>query len=458
MTGRTMDHHDPIGQPLSLTPGQSVFGLAGGCLGSHVLASPWALAPLPPCLSFEAAATTPTVFITTDTVLRQAADIKAGEVAFIPAAAGGVGLAALQEAASLGATVLATAGGPPKRAYLRALGVKDVSGSRDIGFVEDLMLQSGGVDVVLNTLTSPGLVSSAGALLKPGGRFIEIGKRDVFSCLRLAQERPDISFGYVAVDFLPEPALHSAMQQLSRRLAFGTLRPLPSANHGMQSVVSALRQMSQARHVGKVVVSNQLPSSSSLPPTSKGDAFGGKVISGTVMIVGGTGTLGLLMASWAAASLGARHIRLLGRTGRGSTPSSSVAEGGREKGGAASGDGGQTLSGLLCSGPASSSCITVLMCDGSSAEDAAYATMASGPTWSDLGLPRQLTSSSPQLLPAGPEPPICAVLHAGGVLADSILGGQSLSSVRWDNRRAMVIVGMEEISLNCDAMQDHAGS
>ena len=393
-----------------LEPGQAVFGLAGGSLGSHVVASCMALAPMPPCLSFEAAATAPTVFITTDAVLRQAAGLEPGETVFLPAAAGGVGLAALQEVASLGGMVVATAGGPPKRAYLRALGINRVANSRDISFVEDLLLQSsGGVDVVLNTLTSPGLVSSAASMLKQGGRFIEIGKRDIFAAARLAQERPDITFGYVAVDFLPEPSLHSAMQRLSSRLADGSLRPLPSATHAMSTVVSALRQMSQARHIGKVVVSRATDvisgSLSSLGGDSSGSARAGGVGSmggaGRVIIGGGTGSLGVLLAAWLA-ELGCRDMLLVGRSGRMSE------EAARQLLGRPAGDGHPSAT---SSAPASSAAVTVVACDASASAD-----LEAMMTVSEAG--------------GGTRVPPAAVIHAGGVLADALLQNQGLGGLR----------------------------
>lgn len=58
----------------------------------------------------------------------------------IHAAAGGIGLAAIQLAAAAGAHVLATAGSPAKRALLRRLGARHVSSSRDTAFVTDLAM------------------------------------------------------------------------------------------------------------------------------------------------------------------------------------------------------------------------------------------------------------------------------------------------------------------------------
>ena len=67
----------------------------------------------------------------------------------IHAAAGGIGLAAIQMAAAAGAYVYATAGSPGKRALLRSLGAHHVTSSRDIAFVTDLAL------VLSNSISLP---------------------------------------------------------------------------------------------------------------------------------------------------------------------------------------------------------------------------------------------------------------------------------------------------------------
>ncbi len=177
-----------------LSPGMSVFGLAPGCLGSLVHCQPDTLVCMPSQLSFEQAATMPTVFMTADMAFISTSHVQRGERVLVHAAAGGVGLAAIQVLSGLGAEVVATAGGPPKRNLLRSLGAHHVASSRDILFSEELSLAlgEGGVDVVLNTLTSPGLVSSALSLVAAGGRVVEISKRDIWSSNRVAQDRPDV--------------------------------------------------------------------------------------------------------------------------------------------------------------------------------------------------------------------------------------------------------------------------
>ena len=176
-----------VGTDIShLHPGDAVFGLAHGCLGTAVVCQAATLAHMPCNLTFPEAATTPTVFITVDCALHQSAKLQPGERVLVHAAAGGVGLAAIQVAQVAGAQVLATAGGPPKRSLVHGLGARHVLGSRDTAFVSEAA-ELGRAAVVLNSLTSSGMVAGSMAALGVGGRFVEISKRDIWSAARVAQ-------------------------------------------------------------------------------------------------------------------------------------------------------------------------------------------------------------------------------------------------------------------------------
>ncbi len=74
---------------------------------------------------------------------------------------------------------------------MRGAGAPAAASSRDTAFVEPFALGGPG-DVVLNSLTSPGMVAGSLALLGPGGRFVEIGKRDIWSSAAVARDRPDV--------------------------------------------------------------------------------------------------------------------------------------------------------------------------------------------------------------------------------------------------------------------------
>ena len=374
--------------------GRAVFGLTTGALASHTAASPLTVAPLPPHVSFEDGAAAPTVQVTVHAALRQIAGLAPGERLLLPAAAGGVGLAAVGAAAVVGASVLGTAGSPGKRALLRSLGgsVTAVAGSRDAAFATDLATTTlgAGADVVLNALTSPGMVAASLALLRRGGRLVEIGKRDVWSGAAVAAARPDVSYSFLAVDFLPPPILHSMLMRLSSDMAAGAVTPLPGAVHDLRAAAAALRQLSQARHVGKVVVSAGTGAKGAgiLGCGSSGGVSSGEP--GAVLVTGGTGALGSLVAAWLAGG-GARHIVLAGRGGRAASTGA-----------------------LPLTDPASplfSASVTLVASDTAVAADAAALAAA---------------------LSAGGNsaPPLAALMHAAGVLTDAALANQTAAAAR----------------------------
>ena len=135
-----------------------MFGLAPGCLGPCVYAPAGLLAPMPPHLSFAAAATTPTVYTTVFAAFQQGCSLGPHTRVLVHAGTGGVGLAAIQVASALGCRVLATAGSPAKRTALRCLRVAGTADSRSAAFVDTaaVVAAAGGIDLLLNSLTSPG--------------------------------------------------------------------------------------------------------------------------------------------------------------------------------------------------------------------------------------------------------------------------------------------------------------
>ena len=124
--------------------------------------------------------TIPIAYVTSYYALEKLAKLKSGESVLIHSAAGAVGHAAISIASSRNAKIIATAGSVKKREYLRNLGVKHVFDSRGINFETDVMrvTKGNGVDVVLNFL--PGeLMKATLRLVRPFGRFVEIGKADI---------------------------------------------------------------------------------------------------------------------------------------------------------------------------------------------------------------------------------------------------------------------------------------
>ncbi|MBD9358028.1 type I polyketide synthase [Methylomonas albis] len=290
-----------------LAVGDSVLAMAPGSFSRYVNVPARTVAALPNNLSFEEAATLPIAFLTAAYALEDLAHLQAGERVLIHAASGGVGQAAIQLAQRAGAEIFATAS-VSKWPVLRGLGVKHIMSSRNLDFGDEIRrLTAGeGVDVVLNCLSGE-FTSQSLALLRSGGRFLEIGITDLRSAEQVAELAPDVSYHTIDLMalYLEQPALlQGLLQRLIAEFGDGQLKPLPRTIFAAAEVESAFRTLQQAKHTGKLVLSFDSPAL----PFRKDASY---------LISGGLGDLGLLVAAWMAEH-GAGHLILAGR--RGVTP------------------------------------------------------------------------------------------------------------------------------------------
>ena len=301
-----------------VAPGDRVFGLAVFGLASSTVARGGDVRRIPGGLSFEQAATLPVVFMTAWHALQNVARMRKGERILVHAGAGGVGMAAVQIAHYLGAEVIATAGNPTKRSLLETLGVKYVIDSRRADFADAVLELTGrrGVDVVLNALAAEAIPMGLSCLAE-FGRFIEIGKRDIYQNARIPlwPLRRNASFHVVAMD-----AVFSGNEALTRQCwkkspdssKQGHLFPLPFRSFPASRVDSAFRLMAQGKHIGKVVVAFPeafLPQRGEpLRPTFAINP------EGCYLITGAFGGFGKVLAQWLVEG-GARHLVLTSRGG-----------------------------------------------------------------------------------------------------------------------------------------------
>ncbi|MBV9585665.1 MAG: SDR family NAD(P)-dependent oxidoreductase, partial [Alphaproteobacteria bacterium] len=300
----------------NLAIGDRVAGLAPASLGSHAVTAAHAVMRIAPEMSFTAAATVPVAFVTAIYALGSLAKLGAGEHVLIHAAAGGVGLAAIQYAKHRGASVIATAGSGIKREFLRLAGADHVLDSRDLGFADAVRAVTGGqgVDVVLNSLSAEAMEQSLG-VLKPFGRFLELGKRDFYlnSRIHLRPFRQNISYFGIDVDQLPvqrPDVARDLLCELSAALSSGAIRPLAHRVFPFAAVEDAFRLMQASGHIGKIVLTPAGNAGVRLPPptqfTLRGD--------GAYLVTGGLSGFGFAAARWLA-ERGAGSIALLGRRG-----------------------------------------------------------------------------------------------------------------------------------------------
>jgi NADPH:quinone reductase-like Zn-dependent oxidoreductase len=208
----------------------------------------------PASMTFEEAAAIPTVFITAYFALSRLGRLAAGERVLIHSAAGGVGLAAIQVAQHCGAEIYATVGNEEKREFLRSLGVTHLMDSRSLSWADDVMgLTGDGVDVILNSLTGEAIPKGL-EVLRGLGRFIEIGKRDIYanSKIGLFPFHKAISFHGIDLAFRPEVA--ASVTELFDLLADGTFKPLPTRAFPIGELPAAFKFMSSGTHIGKIAL------------------------------------------------------------------------------------------------------------------------------------------------------------------------------------------------------------
>lgn len=300
-------------------PGDAVVGFGPASFSDRLIASHRAIAPLPRDIDFAAAATIPTTFFTVYYALKHLARLSPGEHVLIHGAAGGVGLAAIQVARWLGAEIHTTVGAEEKRDFLRLSGIERLYDSRSLTFAEEILADTDGrgVDVVLNSLAGEAINQNL-RVLRPFGRFLELGKRDFYdnTHIGLRPFRNNLSYFGIDSDQLMKecPALtQSLFSEMMALFEDGTFTPLPYTAFGNRQVVEAFRYMQQARQIGKVVVTQDQPlprdTDDAAPlaaPELPADA--------TYLVTGGLGGFGLRSAQWLA-ERGARHLVLIGRRG-----------------------------------------------------------------------------------------------------------------------------------------------
>jgi len=280
--------------------GDRVMGLFPEGTGTRVAADARLLIPIPDGWSDAEAAGVSVVFTTAYFGLKELAKVQPGQSILIHAATGGVGIAAIQLAQLWGLEVFVTAS-RPKWNTLRAMGFDDdhIGDSRTLDFEQKFLAVTGGrgFDVVLDSLAGE-FVDASLRLLPRGGIFLEMGKTDIRDADAVAADHPGVH--YRAFDlFEPgRPRMHTYMLDLAGMFEVGILQPLPVTTWDIRRAPAALRYLSQARHVGKVIMTTP-------------DAW----TSGTVLITGGTGMAGSSVARHVVENHGARDLLLVSRRG-----------------------------------------------------------------------------------------------------------------------------------------------
>ncbi|HYZ41402.1 MAG TPA: SDR family NAD(P)-dependent oxidoreductase, partial [Stellaceae bacterium] len=286
--------------------GDAVMGFGRQSFATYTTADARVFTALPEGLPLEAAATIPVAFLTAWYSLVHLARLQPGEWVLIHGAAGGVGLAAMQ--------IAATVSSPDKRALVELFGAEKVHNSRSTAFLDAIRDEIGGVDVVLNSLAGDAMLASI-KCLKPFGRFVELGKRDYVlnTAMGLRPFRRNLTYYGVDLDQLLAanlPLANRLMGDLVLHFESGELCPLPYRAFAWHQAGEAFQLMQAAGHVGKQIVR---PAEHPVATNLARKLF--KPGPGVHLVVGGTGGFGFETAAWLAEK-GAEVVVVASRRGQ----------------------------------------------------------------------------------------------------------------------------------------------
>ncbi|KAL5454073.1 hypothetical protein PMIN06_005174 [Paraphaeosphaeria minitans] len=305
---------------LGLSVGDRVVVFDKGCFANRIHTSPARVHRIPDSMAFEEAATIPTVYINAIHSLLDHASLSAGKSVLIHSAAGGIGIAAIQIAQSVGAEVYTTVGTGEKREFLKStfgLGDNRIFNSRSTGFGDQILSATDGrgVDVILNSLTGDTLDESF-RVLGDGGMMVELGKRDVLDRNNLPFAPFDRNSSFRAIDLSPEKAADSLVAQLMSKLfdlvERGAIKPITPVHKFMWTdIPAALQFLRPGTHIGKVVLTQN---NDVQVPVRRAPKSLGLRTDGSYLIVsslrGLCGGLAIYLAQQ-----GAKHLAVMSRSG-----------------------------------------------------------------------------------------------------------------------------------------------
>jgi len=299
-------------------PGDEVIAISSDSFSSLVKTKADFVVKKPSEMSFEEGATIPFAYITAYYSLVYCGRMRKGERVLIHSASGGVGIAGVRIAQQIGAEVFATAGSPERKEFLRNMGVKHIMDSRSLSFADEIMEATNGegVDIVLNSLSGSAIYKSV-SILRRYGRFVEIGKTDIYENNQLNLRPFGNNLSYFAVDIdkllTERPKLCGELirEFMSMFGKEGHPPAHPYQEFPMSRIVDAFNFMAHAKHIGKVIVKNNWQDLTVAPSTDvrtelKDDA--------TYINVGGFSGLGLEISKWLVEK-GVKNLVVMSRSG-----------------------------------------------------------------------------------------------------------------------------------------------
>jgi NADPH:quinone reductase-like Zn-dependent oxidoreductase len=191
-------------------------------LGTHVRCKPHMAVKVPDQIPLQIAGAIPVVYLTAYHAIVDVGQIQPGQTILIHSGAGGLGQACIQIAKLFNTKIFTTVGNDAKRQLLiGTYGIPDnhIFSSRTPTFVQGIkrMTADRGVDIIINSLANEAL-KCTWECIAPFGRFIEVGKRDIYSLgtLPMFPFSKNVSFIGVDLMLLSEDKPHKTAELLEQ--------------------------------------------------------------------------------------------------------------------------------------------------------------------------------------------------------------------------------------------------
>jgi NADPH2:quinone reductase len=247
------------GPDVTFQPGDRVAGklICGGFAEQAIVREDMAFA-VPQQMKTREAVALPIVYTTAMVALTESTRVKTGETVLIHAAAGGVGLAAVQIAKAFGATVIGTAGDDKKLAVVKEFGADLVLNYRDDDWIGVVRAFNNGrrADIIFDPVGGETTLNSLRCLAREGRLLIvgfASGSVPKIPAHYLLLKRASAIGVYWNHDYDGE-MLERVTKRLLVLYAGGKIKPLVRTYEGLAALPQALADLSQRRSIGKLVL------------------------------------------------------------------------------------------------------------------------------------------------------------------------------------------------------------
>lgn len=244
-----------------LSVGDRVLSRCGlGGFAEEVVVPATATYAMPESMTFDAGAALPTVYPTSYAALVWRASLTRGETLLVHAAAGGVGLSAIQIGKALGARVIATAGGSEKLAIARDAGADVLIDYRSVDFVSDVMAetQGRGADVIYDSVGGD-ITDRSLKCIAWNGRLLVIGfASGVIPEIRLnrvlLKNISIVGLHWSAYQEKEPERIDDCFEGLFEMATQGSIQPWVSHRYALEEAGRALEALATRKTVGKIVL------------------------------------------------------------------------------------------------------------------------------------------------------------------------------------------------------------